>query len=125
MIDAFDEAAAGALGITRTDLRCLNLLEHGARSPTALAAALGLTTGSVTALIDRLERRQLVERARHPDDRRGIMVSATPKVFATLGGIYKRCAERLSRMVEGYPVEQREFAVRVLADTADAWVIDR
>lgn len=123
-IDAFDQAAADALGIARTDLRCLNLLEHGPLSPTALAAALGLTTGSVTALVDRLERKGLVERARHPEDRRGMVVSATPAVFETLGSIYRACAERLCLLVATYPIAQRRFAVRVLADTADAWMVD-
>jgi len=123
-IDAFDQAAADALDISRGDLRCLNLLEHGALSPTALASALRMTTGSVTALVDRLESKQLVNRDRHPDDRRAILVSATPKVFATLGLTYRRCAERLEALVKGYPTSQRRLAIKVLADTAAAWKID-
>jgi predicted ArsR family transcriptional regulator len=42
-MDLFDENAAHALGIGRSDLRALNLLEHGPLSAAALADRLGLT----------------------------------------------------------------------------------
>ncbi|HXV92159.1 MAG TPA: MarR family transcriptional regulator, partial [Pseudonocardia sp.] len=54
-MDLFDEAAARALGVGRSDLRALNLLEHGPLGATALAGRLGLSRPSVTALVDRLE----------------------------------------------------------------------
>ena len=56
----------------------LNALEHGPKKPRDLALALGLTTGAVTSLIDRLERRGLVLRSPDPDDRRGVLVVPTP-----------------------------------------------
>lgn len=123
-IDAFDQQAADGLGVSRTELRCLNLLEHGPVAPGALAAALGLTSGSVTALIDRLEGKGLVSRARSSTDRRGLLVAATPTVFASLGVVYRDCAERLAAMVAGYPDRQRKLAIKVLSDTADAWSPD-
>ena len=63
-LDAFDEAVAERLGINRTDLRCLDLLsQHKRLTAGALARASGLTTGAVTFVLDRLERRGLVRRA--------------------------------------------------------------
>jgi hypothetical protein len=53
-MDLFDELAARRLGLGRSDLRALNLLEHGPVSAAALADGLGLTRTSVTALVDRL-----------------------------------------------------------------------
>jgi DNA-binding MarR family transcriptional regulator len=74
----FDAAAAAALGINLTDLRCLEILR---RQETALAgglgAALGLTTGSVTAMLDRLEALGYLTRTRDPADRRRVIVRAT------------------------------------------------
>ena len=53
-IDRLDELAANKAGVSRSDLRCLNLLEFGPLPATAIAKQLKLATGSVTALIDRL-----------------------------------------------------------------------
>ena len=54
---AFDDATADRLGINRTDLNCIYIIErHGAITAGALAAEAGLTTGAVTAVIDRLDR---------------------------------------------------------------------
>jgi len=96
-VDRLDQAAADVLGITRNDLRCLNLLEHGPLAPARIAAALGLTSGSVTALLDRLEARGFLPPA--PDDRRALRVSLQPVVFETVGQIYLGFAEELRATV--------------------------
>jgi DNA-binding MarR family transcriptional regulator len=44
-----------------------------------LGAQLGLSSGAVTALVDRLEHHELVQRNRDPRDRRGVIVTLTPK----------------------------------------------
>src|ERR687898_463820 len=55
---AFDALAAARLGISPSDLRCLDLVQaSGGMTAGELAIASGLTTGAVTAVIDRLERR--------------------------------------------------------------------
>lgn len=120
-IDALDQAAADLLDISRSDLRCLNLLEHGPMHPKAIAMALEITPGSVTAMIDRLEARGLVERARTPGDRRGILVSATPLVFRSVGELYRSCAVALRDMVMAYPRAEQVAAIQHLQDAASAW----
>ena len=62
---AFDDLAANRLGVNRTDLHCLNAIE-GAGSLTAgeLAAEVGLTSGAVTGVVDRLERVNFARRFR-------------------------------------------------------------
>lgn len=47
-------------------------------SQTALGTALGIDRSSVVPLIDKLERRHLVERAPHPRDRRSHALRLTP-----------------------------------------------
>lgn len=46
-------------------------------TPNEISAHLHLTSGSVTSLLDGLERRELVRREQHPDDRRKVLVSIT------------------------------------------------
>jgi DNA-binding MarR family transcriptional regulator len=46
---------------------------------TELARMLGIPTSTVTGILDRLEKRGLLERKKDPNDRRSIQVTATPK----------------------------------------------
>ncbi len=81
---AFDALAAEKLGLSLTDLRCLDLVQAtGGMTAGELATSSGLTTGAVTAVIDRLERAGYVrsesrrlgspqgERGGHPPPLRG------------------------------------------------------
>ena len=56
-----------------------------ARSPPELAAEAGLTTGAVTAVIDRLERAGYARRVRDDEDRRRVKVEVTPKLEQLAG----------------------------------------
>ena len=46
--------------------------------PSVIAERLLTTTGSMTSLLDTLEKRGLIRRLRHPDDRRKLLVELTP-----------------------------------------------
>jgi DNA-binding MarR family transcriptional regulator len=68
-------ASAEKIGINVTDLNCLNILSlTGSMSAGELARATGLTTASITGVIDRLEKTGFVYRQRDPDDRRRVVV---------------------------------------------------
>src|SRR5215211_2208856 len=77
--EAFDEVAAQKLGVNRTDLRCLNIVENqGPMTAGRLAELSGLTTAAVTAVLDRLERAGYARRVRDQKDRRQVIVELTP-----------------------------------------------
>ena len=101
-IDLLDETAARAIDVSRNDLRCINLLEAGPKAPSDLAQALGLTRGSVTTLLDRLEDRGFVERIAHPTDRRALLVKLQPKVFEDMASIYRPFGVSLVELANGY-----------------------
>ncbi len=75
----FDREMARLLGVNNTDLRCLEMLigAEGEVTPRTLADHLGLTTGSVTTMLDRLERAGYIARSPHPEDRRKVVVVTT------------------------------------------------
>lgn len=76
--DKMDEAGSRALGVNRTDGRCLDVIQQTGRiSAGELAERAGLTTGSVTAVIDRLEAKGFVRRVADPDDRRRVLLETT------------------------------------------------
>lgn len=79
--DAFDEAATARLGVNRTDGRCLDIIDRlGPITAGALAREGGLSTGAVTTLIDRLERRGYVRRVRDTEDRRRVFIELTDEL---------------------------------------------
>jgi DNA-binding MarR family transcriptional regulator len=79
--DLFDERLGAFLGINRTDSRCLDIVSRLRRiSAGQLANESGLTTGAVTAVIDRLEAKNYVRRVRDPIDRRKVWVECTEEI---------------------------------------------
>ena len=76
--DAVDDLAAELLGVNRTDSRCIDILEqHGRMTAGQLSLLSGLSTGAVTAVIDRLERAGYAQRVPDPSDRRHVLVELT------------------------------------------------
>lgn len=72
-------AALAPLGITPNRFGVLAHLAHQeGRTQQELATALGLHRNSMVAMIDDLEERGLVERRRHPEDRRAYAIHLTP-----------------------------------------------
>jgi DNA-binding MarR family transcriptional regulator len=80
--DVVDELVSELLGVNRTDARCLDILDqHGSMSAGDLAEASRLSTGAITAVIDRLERSGLARRVPDPADRRRVLVEPTEKAY--------------------------------------------
>jgi DNA-binding MarR family transcriptional regulator len=78
--DVVDELVCQLMGLNRTDSRCMDILDqHGSMSAGDLAEASRLTTGAITAVIDRLERAGYARRVPDPSDRRRVLVEMTPK----------------------------------------------
>jgi DNA-binding MarR family transcriptional regulator len=69
-IERFDAHTAAALDIDRTSVRAINAMERGPVSPGHLGATLGLTSGAVTALLQRLEQAGHLRRVDTTDGRR-------------------------------------------------------
>ena len=69
------QAAAERIGINATDLNCLNILSlAGTLTAGQLAHATGLTTASITGVVDRLEQAGYVRRERDTSDRRRVVI---------------------------------------------------
>jgi DNA-binding MarR family transcriptional regulator len=78
--DRLDQYAMQRFGINRTDLRALDLIgQAGVISPTALALALGMSTGATSAVLDRLEKAGYASREPDPSHRRRTLVRQTPR----------------------------------------------
>jgi DNA-binding MarR family transcriptional regulator len=111
-INLFDEAACQTLGIGRSDLRALNLLEHGPLSPAVIADQLHLSRSSVTSLLDRLERAGYVIRTDDPADRRGVRVVLRPETFRAFADVYLPLGVRAHTSVEHLSDDDRTSLLR-------------
>lgn len=89
----------GSMGMGETDLIALRFLLKAQREGSVvlqrdLVRVLDISSASVTALVDRLERSGHVRREPHPGDRRAVAVVATTdsdkEVRETLGAMHKR-----------------------------------
>jgi DNA-binding MarR family transcriptional regulator len=123
------DTVARLVGVNSTDLECLDLLEMaGPTTAGRLAEHAGLTTGAMTAVIDRLERAGYARRVRDVEDRRLVHVEALPRNFKHVAGLYRRLAESTARLHEEYDDRQLalivDYLTRALALAADhvAWL---
>lgn len=105
--DAFDEVACQKLGINRTDLRCLNVVDNeGPMTAGRLAELSGLTTAAVTAVLDRLERAGYARRVRAEVDRRQVIVEVTPLLAERAGPIWGPLGEEARAAIGRMSVEE-------------------
>src|ERR1700734_866538 len=81
--DITDDLLCQLLGINRSDSRCLDILDQlGQMTAGALAQESGLSTGAITAVIDRLEKVGYAQRVADPSDRRRVLVELTDRARA-------------------------------------------
>jgi DNA-binding MarR family transcriptional regulator len=130
--DVVDELAAELLGINRTDSRCLDILEQRGRvSAGELADAARLTTGAVTAVIDRLERVGFARRVTDPEDRRRVLVEITPKARAATEELMAPLGEAGFPLLQRYTDEQLRWVIefertsRELQERHAEWLRER
>ena len=96
-----DDHVALFLGINRTDGRCLDIVErHGRMTAGALATESGLTTGAVTALVDRLEAAGYLQRVRDTTDRRKVFIELTPLMTTITKRLFYNMEEMFQGMME-------------------------
>ncbi len=106
------QVIAEEIGLYATDAECMDfLMEMGPSTAGDLARAMRLTTGAVTNVIDRLEKKGFVERKKHPTDRRKVIVHFLPKNHAKAKLRYDALVSGVLELFEGYNSEQLKFLV--------------
>jgi DNA-binding MarR family transcriptional regulator len=113
--DRFDTAVCELLGINRSDNTALDILDrHERMTAGELARELRLTTGAVTALIDRLEKSGYVRRVADPTDRRRVLVEVTPLTRQITELIYGPIAREYQRLAGRYSLQDLELILDFL-----------
>jgi len=121
----FSQAVADRVGISATDLETLDILvRSGPLTAGRLAELTGLTTGAITGLVDRLERRGYAHREPHPMDRRSVIVQPLiENAERDLAPLYAGMSQAMRELMSGYSDEElsviTEFLTRAASITAD------
>jgi len=126
-LDAVGQRFAGLHGLGRSDVRALVAIMDAARAGRpmtagALGAAVELSSASVTALVDRLERVGHVERVRDEHDRRRVVLEMTPAAMAAGGEFFGGLQRDLAAAMDSYSDEELDVVRRFLGEMTDVIV---
>jgi DNA-binding MarR family transcriptional regulator len=112
----YNQQVADRVGLHLTDMQCINVLElMGPSTPGELARSTGLTTGGVTVMLDRLEKRGYLKREPNPRDRRSVLVHLNPTKVKKMQGFYGEINQRMAALLEETPERELRSVVKLLS----------
>ncbi|GAA3569558.1 MarR family transcriptional regulator [Amycolatopsis ultiminotia] len=115
------QAMAGRSGLSPAEHRAVRLIDElGPLTAGELAVRSQLSTGTVTALVDRLEYKGFARRRRHPTDRRRVLIEGRADRIRPLRPLLGGWAEELARLCEGYAEPELETVLHFLTCAARA-----
>src|ERR1700759_4457941 len=116
----FHQAIANIAGVSVTDMKCLDYVDRGEEVTAGdLARLTGLTTGAITAAIDRLEKAGLARRERGGTDRRKVFIrlSHSP-TMDKIAPIFDALGKDTSLLASSYSTREletiKDFCDRVI-----------
>ncbi|MFI2566620.1 MarR family winged helix-turn-helix transcriptional regulator [Paenarthrobacter sp. NPDC018779] len=119
---AMRRRTGSSMGMGETDLLALRYLLENERAgrdvgPKELATRLGITSASMTTLVDRLVRSGYVVREPHPTDRRALVLRPTKgsdlEVRNTLSGMHRRMLDVAASLSRGESLVVVDFLRRI------------
>ncbi|MFK4086587.1 MarR family winged helix-turn-helix transcriptional regulator [Kribbella sp. NPDC020789] len=118
----FNHSVSSQLGLGASDSQFMTLLQtHGPLTPRQLAEFSGLTSGTVTGVIDRLEAHGFVTRAPDPSDRRKVVVTPSQSAIQeTFMPLYAGQAARMQSVLATRTDEELRTILAFLADSVAA-----
>lgn len=118
----YHRSEAEKLGLNPTDSRAVGFLsETGPISAGRLAELMSLTTGAVTAVVDRLEAAGLVRRESDPEDRRRVLVvpSDGARAGSEASRLFGPLPEPFGALVRSYSEDELEVILDFVDRTTE------
>lgn len=115
------KAVLKSFDLTITEFDVLAALKRGAEplTPTALYNATLLTSGAMTARLDKLEQRELVQRLPSATDRRSLLIALTEKGLQLVDTAVEAHVENEQQMLACFNEDER----KVLAKLMKTWLM--
>lgn len=126
-VDLHSRDLAASHGLTGPQALLMKALQHGKLSAGELASRVSLSQGTVTDILNRLEKRGTIMRLRDAADRRRVLVELTPRGLALLEEspplLQEQFIQRFSRLEE-WEQTQLLASLQRIASMMDAVDID-
>ena len=117
-IGLFTQAVADRLGLAGSDIDCLDILsQEGRLTVGRLSELLGLTTGSTTRMVDRLEQAGFVRRVPDPTDRRRVMVETASERMGQIAALHESLKTRARDLTESLSDAELQMLAAYLEKT--------
>ncbi|MGX7677424.1 MarR family winged helix-turn-helix transcriptional regulator [Jatrophihabitans sp. DSM 45814] len=111
---------AKTMGVGTIELAVMgHLHESGELTPKDIGDRLGVTTGSTTAILDRIEQAGYLVRKPNPYDRRSVILSLTPNGELAIAAAIETQAAQLTAALAGTGYENLEGMATALNAVAD------
>ncbi|MFK9092461.1 MarR family transcriptional regulator [Bacillus salipaludis] len=113
----FHQNVAERLGLNSTDHKCLDIiLRNYPMTAGKLAEMTGFTTGTVTGVIDRLEKASYVYRDKDPNDRRRVIINVhLQKVEKEILPLFASFSQSMRELFEKYNDQEIKFLFNFVA----------
>lgn len=93
-----------------TDMECLEIIiDTGQTTPGILSRETGLSSGAMTAALDRLEHRNFIERKRSAQDRRSVAIEPIIRNVHEVYALYMPFVADATALLEQYSEEELQF----------------
>lgn len=114
-ISQLNRVIAERMGVTAGDLGCLHVLhKHGPATAAELAREVGLTPGSVSRMIDRLDAAGCITRTDDPGDRRRVLIEASSEGLARIAAYYDGLTARSHEDLAEFTLEEMGVLLRFI-----------
>jgi DNA-binding MarR family transcriptional regulator len=115
------QAIAQGAGLNATDTKCIDLIlrcENERATAGWISRQSGLTTGAVTHILDRLEKRGHIQRIRDTEDRRRVFIQVKPESLKSLVPKYEAIGKAYMAILEEFTDEELNLICDYLEKTS-------
>jgi DNA-binding MarR family transcriptional regulator len=116
------QAIAQSVGLNATDTKCIDLILRSPDKTTTagnLSEMTGLTTGAITHILDRLEKRGFIERVRDTDDRRKIFIRVNEKSLEPLIPKFEQVCKAFMALMQQYNDDELRLICQYMEQTSE------
>jgi len=114
------------LGVNATDMECLGVIVFkGVATPSELAQFTGLSSGATTAMLDRLEKSELIARRPNPKDRRSTHIVLVKETAAKLAPLFASLREAQDQILSSYSEPELELLADFFTRSVTMWEEER
>lgn len=118
----FHHAIAERMGLNPTDHKCADvIIQRGSMTAGQLAEVTGLTTGTITAVLDRLEKARFIRRVADPHDRRKVLLEPIPDRFPEGAVLFGDFLAASAQLLARYSDEQLAVILDYLTATTQLY----